>query len=133
MNKGLRLLATGGAVWSRRSLQCSQKLAAPISIALQTQLPINQVRLDQHSTKLMVMRSPCTVDVLVACNWLILSLLQVTTGPSGQQQPLYRSFASGSDKKVDSALDQAIKSKDAHKLLEARVLIGDLTYCTRLA
>ena len=44
MNKGFRLLGTGAAIWSRRTLQCTQVFAAPLDAAIQTQLHLFKVR-----------------------------------------------------------------------------------------
>jgi len=84
MNKGSRLVGTAAAIWSRRSLQCTEILAPPVNVALRAQL----------------------------------NLFKATTESAFQQQLCKRSFASGSDEKVNKAIDKATQSKDAHKLLE---------------
>ena len=54
MNKGSRLVGTAAAIWSRRSLQCTERLAAPVNVALQAQLNLFKV-CHTHSIALMTM------------------------------------------------------------------------------
>lgn len=120
MNKGLRILGSGAAIWSRRTLLCSPGLAAPINAGLQTQTPLYKVCVNTHHIHGQC-RS-CFTMVFVGLQLSISSMLQATCESALQQHACHRSFASSSDKKVDSALDQAMKSKDAHKLLEASTI-----------